>query len=74
MVSGDVLTAEPVEVALRAVLASALFAALRAALPAISAAPAAAVILFAGGCVATTVPARGRLVCVPLTGPPPVLT
>ena len=72
MVSGEVLTAEPVDVAPRRVLASALFAALRAVLLAIGAAV--AVPPLAGGGLTTTVPASGWVPCVPPTAPPPVLT
>jgi len=70
----EVLTAEPVDVALRPVLASALMVALRATSPAFCTAFTAALALFLGGGLATTVPDNGWVRCVPLTAPPPVLT
>jgi hypothetical protein len=73
IVSLAVLTAEPVEMVLRPVVANALFAALRAASPAVRPAPAGAAPRFAMGALATTSPGKGRLFCVPLTLPPPVL-
>ena len=68
--AATVLTAAPVEVALRPVLASELLAALRAASPAICAAVAAAALPCAGAVLATTVPASALVACVPLTAPP----
>ena len=65
MVSGEALTAEPVDTGLRPVLASALFTALRAVLLAICAALETAIPLFAGGGLATTVPASGWVPWVP---------
>ena len=74
IVSLLVLTAEPVDVVLRPLLAIALLAALRATSPVFCAGPAAAVPLFVGGGLGTTVPDNGWVRCVPLTAPPPVLT
>ena len=67
------LTAEPVEVVLRPVVANALFDALRATSPAGCLALAAAAPLLAGSALPATMPGRGCDFCVPLTGPPPVL-
>ena len=74
IVSLLVLTAEPVDVVLRPLLAIALLAALRATSPALCTTLAAALPLFLGGGLAVTVPYKGWVRCVPLTAPPPVLT
>ena len=77
MFSRPVETAAPVEVALRPVLASRLVCWLRAVSAAICAELLAAAFAlgadgFAG--LPVTVPARALVPCVPLTGPPVVLT
>ena len=74
MVSAAVLTAAPVEVAPWPVLASELFAWLRAVSPAIWAAAVVAALPLAAGVLAATVPASALVDWVPLTVPPLVLT
>jgi len=74
MVSLEVLTGAPVEVALRPVLARVLLARLRAVSLAIWAVAVAAEALLAAGTFATTVPASALVDFVPPTVPPLVLT
>ena len=74
MVSREVLTGAPVEVAPRPVFASVLLAKLRAESPAIWAVVVAALALFAAGTLVSTVPASALVDFVPPTAPPLVLT
>ena len=74
MVSGDVLTAAPVDVERRPELAMALLAWLRALSPAIGVVVAVLLPRCCAGALVNTVPSSGWVACVPLTGPPPVLT